>query len=253
MKLLESILLTILKKIIMSQKISISISKPCLEKFDSFSQTTTGGYCKTCQKNVIDFTKMSQKEIFIHFKNSNIKTCGYFNPSQLKTYTDAILPIAKQNRNWIDYLRISSFLMFVTTTSWSQNTSTVPTIEQHQTDSKPETSNTEKSIDKTLFKVKGKIVDERNLPIAGANITLYNSTINTTSDFEGNFVFPTELSEGDRLLISFIGFSNQIVPVSKTEITVRMEERHLMMMGEVATNKTFVSKPSFFQRLKNIF
>jgi hypothetical protein len=237
----------------MSQKISISISKPCAEKFDSFSQTTTGGYCKTCQKNVIDFTKMSQKEIFIHFENSNNKTCGYFDPSQLKTYTDAILPNANQNKNWIDYLRISTFLMFITTTSWGQNIIAVPTIEQHQTDSKPETSNTEKSIDKTPFTVKGKIVDERGLPIAGASIMLYNSTINTSSDFEGNFVFPIELSESDRLLICYIGFANQIVPVSKTEIKVRMEERHLMLMGEVSTNKTFVSKPSFFQRLKNIF
>jgi CarboxypepD_reg-like domain len=237
----------------MSQKISISISKPCLEKFDSFTQTTTGGYCITCKKNVIDFTKMSQKEIFVHFKNSNKKTCGYFDPSQLKTYTDTILPMAKQNRNWVDYLRISSLLMFVTTTSWSQNKSTVQTIEQHQTDSKPETSNTEKNIDKTFFKVKGKILDERNLPMAGASITLYNSTINATSDFEGNFVFPIELSEADRLLISFIGYTNQIVPVSKTEITVRMVESRLMMLGEVAVNKTFVSKPSFFQRLKNIF
>jgi CarboxypepD_reg-like domain len=237
----------------MSQKISISISKPCIEKFDSFSQTTTGGYCKTCQKNVIDFTKMSQKEIFVYFKNSNKKTCGYFDPSQLKTYTDAILPNAKQNRNWINYLRISTFLMFVTTSSWGQNTNTVPTIEQHQTDSKPETSNTEKSIDKTPFKVKGKIVDEKGLPIAGAHIMLYKSTINTTSDFEGNFVFPIELSENDRLLISFIGYANQIVPVSQTEIMVRMNEILIGLLGEVSTNKTFVSKPSFFQRLKNIF
>ena len=237
----------------MNQKINISINKPCSEKFNSFSETATGGHCTTCQENVTDFTKMSQKEIFNHFKNPNKNTCGYFSESQLKTYSDEIGSTVKQNTNWLDMIRVSSLLIFATTTSWGQNSSTVPTIEQHQIESKQDANNLEKNISNTSFIVRGKVIDENDLPIPGVFVTLYNGTISTSSDFTGNFVFPKELAEGDRLSINFLGYVNQIINVSKNEITIKMKEHEQMLMGKVSVKETFVSKPSFFQRLKNIF
>ncbi|WP_395060580.1 carboxypeptidase-like regulatory domain-containing protein [Flavobacterium sp.] len=237
----------------MSQKINISINKPCSEKFNSFSKTISGGHCKTCQENVTDFTKMSQKEIFNHFKNPNKNTCGYFSESQLKTYSDEIGSTVKQNTNWLDMIRVSSLLMFATTTNWGQNSGAVPTIEQHQMESKPKANKIEKNITNTPFVVRGKIIDENGLPMPGVSVTQYGGTISTSTDFTGNFVFPKELAEGDRLSINFLGYVNQIINVSKNEITIKMKEHEQMLMGKVSVKEIFVSKPSFFQRLKNIF
>ena len=47
----------------MKQNFSISIKSPCQENFESFEPTQKGGFCDSCQKEVIDFTKMSSQEI----------------------------------------------------------------------------------------------------------------------------------------------------------------------------------------------
>jgi hypothetical protein len=48
-----------------------------MEKADS------GRFCVSCQKKVIDFTGLSDAEIFRIFGQSPGKVCGHFNPSQL--------------------------------------------------------------------------------------------------------------------------------------------------------------------------
>lgn len=41
----------------------ISIPKPCPEKWDSFPRTLNRGFCKSCDKVVVDFTGMSNEQI----------------------------------------------------------------------------------------------------------------------------------------------------------------------------------------------
>jgi len=67
----------------MKQHVNISISKPCTARFNQFSKTENGGFCKSCQKEVIDFRQMSDKQLSNYFSNTNGKTCGYFDTSQL--------------------------------------------------------------------------------------------------------------------------------------------------------------------------
>ena len=68
------------------QPLHLSIKKPCSENFGAFRPTDTGGFCSSCQKDVIDFTKMSEAEVLAYFENRQEKTCGRFHPSQLKSY-----------------------------------------------------------------------------------------------------------------------------------------------------------------------
>jgi hypothetical protein len=77
------------------EKINIQIDKPCSENFNDFAKTDTGGFCKSCKKNVVDFTKMSDQEIFNYFDSEKSKTCGVFLESQLKSYSDTMLSANK--------------------------------------------------------------------------------------------------------------------------------------------------------------
>ena len=55
--------------------------------------TKSGAYCAACQKEVVDFSLMTDKEIKAYFKQVSGKTCGRFKHSQLnKEYRDKILP-----------------------------------------------------------------------------------------------------------------------------------------------------------------
>lgn len=72
--------------------------------------------------------------------------------------------------------------------------------------------------------IKGKILDQNNYPLSGANI-LEKGTINgTQSDFDGNFTMTLKNSNAT-LIISYIGFSTKEVSVAdRTDIQVVLEE-----------------------------
>jgi len=54
--------------------------------------------------------------------------------------------------------------------------------------------------------IKGKIVDEKGIPLAGATITIKGSNFVTNSDNDGNFELPSDYSESE-LQITFLGYS----------------------------------------------
>ena len=70
----------------MKNAIKISVDNPCSENFENFSKTTSGGFCGSCEKEVIDFTVMTSEEIQNHFSTSANTKCGRFKSSQLKTF-----------------------------------------------------------------------------------------------------------------------------------------------------------------------
>ncbi len=69
----------------MKQQFEIKIPKPCSAEWTNMTPNKNGKHCDSCNKTVIDFTKMSDNEIVSYFTaNSSRKTCGYFYKGQLK-------------------------------------------------------------------------------------------------------------------------------------------------------------------------
>jgi hypothetical protein len=67
----------------MRKNIKISIPLPCNENWDSMGNTEKGKFCKSCQKEVIDFTTMSDVEICNYIRFHKKPFCGSFDRSQL--------------------------------------------------------------------------------------------------------------------------------------------------------------------------
>jgi iron complex outermembrane receptor protein len=57
--------------------------------------------------------------------------------------------------------------------------------------------------------ITGKVVDNTNQPIPGANIKIVGEAIGTTSDFDGNFTLTTQKKPPFSIEISSIGFSTK--------------------------------------------
>ena len=60
----------------MKKAIQIAVPKPCHENWNSFTKTSNGGFCSSCQKEVIDFTSWSDERLKLYFKNLSHNTCG---------------------------------------------------------------------------------------------------------------------------------------------------------------------------------
>lgn len=62
----------------------VSIPEHCHENWDQMKQEDQGRFCFSCNKSVIDFSKMNEQEIGDFFKNSTgEKVCGRFRTEQL--------------------------------------------------------------------------------------------------------------------------------------------------------------------------
>ena len=65
----------------------ISIPKPCNENWNSMSPNKNGRFCNSCNKTVIDFTKMNNPEIQKYFieNSGQERICGHFKLNQIET------------------------------------------------------------------------------------------------------------------------------------------------------------------------
>ena len=70
----------------MERKYKIAIPEPCEEDWDKMTPNKNGRFCRSCSKNVVDFTNMLPDEIQVYFQKHN-NVCGRFKKSQLNSLT----------------------------------------------------------------------------------------------------------------------------------------------------------------------
>ena len=79
--------------------------------------------------------------------------------------------------------------------------------------------------------VKGKITDDKNIPIAGASVQVKNTLLGTFSDIDGGYVIVA--ASNDTLVFSMLSMATQKIPVAgKTIIDVKLLEES-KALGEV--------------------
>lgn len=220
----------------MKNQFNLSIKTPCSENFSNFKPTKNGGFCQSCTKEVIDFSKMSTNQIANHFKNNGTKnTCGQFKSSQLTAYN--IKPKKNKRISFISAIGLACLSFFSLTIAKAQSkiTNTAPsknTIQQNENN----------------ITVKGIITDENLEPIPGVNITIKGSDKGTITNFDGEFMFSEKLKKGTILLISYIGYGNReaVVHTDNLEKTAHLnislsEIEEFVLMGKVAVKETYKS------------
>lgn len=224
----------------MNKSVNLNIKIPCTENFNQFLPTQKGGFCDTCQKEVVDFTQMEASEIMAHFSNKNSQSvCGRFLISQLNTYKK---PVTKGSKlGFLTGFGLAILSLFIPTLSQAQETKNP----REANDSK--TSINDDVLQEKKIHVQG-IVTESSSPLPGVNIVLEGTTVGTSTDFDGKFVFPEKLSKGDILVFSFIGMIPQRVTISdehsatNMDLKVDMSADSCILMGKVAVKKVYSSK-----------
>ena len=92
------------------KKFFISIPKPCHESWDAMTPEGKGKFCGSCQKTVVDFSEMNDRQLAEFFKKPASSLCGRFMPDQLERAI--ILP--QKRIPWVWYfftIAIPTFLI----------------------------------------------------------------------------------------------------------------------------------------------
>ncbi len=84
----------------MAKQLQISIPTPCHENWDAMSPVEKGRFCGSCQKQVVDFSNMSDRQVAEFFKKpSTGSVCGRFMTDQL----DREIEIPRKRIPWLKY------------------------------------------------------------------------------------------------------------------------------------------------------
>lgn len=91
-----------------SNGLYLSVPTPCGENWDKMTNTAAGKHCDSCAKTVIDFSLMTDAEIFAVISNSRGNVCGRFQNHQLDRL---INPPASPRKNFLPALLLTAGLI----------------------------------------------------------------------------------------------------------------------------------------------
>lgn len=118
----------------MAKNIQLRIADPCHENWDNMTPVEKGRFCGSCQKQVIDFSSMSDRQVAEFFKKpSTGSVCGRFMTDQL----DRSIEIPKKRIPWLKYffqVAIPAFLLTLKASAVR-----APAFRQEQTEAKDTT------------------------------------------------------------------------------------------------------------------
>ncbi|MCI2230112.1 carboxypeptidase-like regulatory domain-containing protein [Polaribacter sp. MSW13] len=212
----------------MKNQFNLAVKTPCSEKFETFKKTQKGGFCNSCNKEVIDFTKMTTYEIVNYFKKNNHNTCGQFMKHQLSSPPQKL---PKRKLSFFGGIGLAFFSFFTFGTLQAQKKSSNKEIKQLKKD----------------FFIKGIVSDESG-PLPGVSILLQGTNKGTQTDFDGRFKFPIVLKKDDVLIFSYLGFETKKITIdgkhSNKNITlnVNFKNESYVLMGAVEVKKVYKSK-----------
>jgi hypothetical protein len=167
--------------------LKVSIKKPCSEKWDNFEKNGHTGFCASCQKNVIDFTTLSDREIAGYLRNNKGNTCGRFRVDQLKEYA------VEENRSAFN--KVAAIL-----TAGVLILTQVP-------DAQAQTK-----------EITGRVITEDKEGVPGTNVVVKGTSHGTVTDVDGNFNLSYEgPGEQITLVYSFIGFITEEKTIDLSE------------------------------------
>lgn len=197
------------------KKIMLSIPTPCHENWDQMSPQDKGRFCAACQKTVVDFTDMSDRQIAEFFKKTK-NVCGRFDNSQLGRE----LAIPPKRLPWIRHfigLILPAFLFSLKASGQAGVKGKVAVCVrpvQGDTTVLPVIKSAEQKM------LKGKVVDEHGLPIAGASVILEKTNIGTNTDDEGYFHLQNTNDDDVAIVVASVGFQPRTITVNARDTSV---------------------------------
>lgn len=193
----------------MNQHIQISIPTPCHENWAAMTPTEKGRFCAACQKQVIDFTRASDREIATAVKKDST-LCGRFNDSQLNR--ELWLPQYKSNRTGAFFAVL--FGLFTIGVQGQTQAKKKPL-----TYSKPPT----KKPQKPIIEIKGNVTDTLNIPLQNVAVLVKGKANGTVTDSIGNFTIKAQ--KGDVLVFNLVGYvDNEMQVINTNPVTMSLKE-----------------------------
>ena len=218
----------------MPKYLKLHIPESCQEEWQDMLPHSKGRYCLSCQKQVIDFTNMTDSQLVEFFKNKKENICGRFYSDQLSRN----LPIPRKKLVGVKYflqLIIPAFLF-----SLKSAGQLFPKLKPNQEKvamTKGEVAKEIVDLKNTLATdtntISGTVKDASGNPVVGATLQIKGTNSGVAADGTGNFTLHT--SEPVTLVVSSVGYELQELSLKpgQTEVSILMQQQLVGFLGEV--------------------
>lgn len=109
----------------MKPQLQIHIPKPCHEDWNKMTPVDKGKFCSSCNKQVVDFSLMSDQQVLNYFSTATGKTCGRFDEDQLQR--ELIPTKIEKKKTWWFAALMPLLLFFDKATAQKKNVTTLGT------------------------------------------------------------------------------------------------------------------------------
>jgi hypothetical protein len=228
------------------KKIQLNIPNPCHENWEAMTPQEKGRFCGSCQKTVVDFSTMSDRQIAEFFKKPPSSVCGRFVADQL----DRDIALPKKRIPWIKYFFQFSLPAFLFSTK-AMAQGKVAVKGDLICVSAAEIDTSKKRPDEGKILIEGKIEDATGAHVPFAHIQIPGTREGTRADENG--AFKISVKPGSYLQITAVGFTPQTLKVdSFSNLRVKMVVLESMMSGEVLIVKKSSKKKDPMPLIKKI-
>jgi hypothetical protein len=205
----------------MSKHIQLTIADPCHENWDKMTKSEQGKFCGSCQKQVIDFTGMTDAQLVTFFKKKSTgNVCGRFYDDQL----DKGIPVPRKRIPWVRYFFQYTLPLFLVSLKAKAQKGQVE-VKTIQTESckknQPIYGNVsplfaDRFVDQGII-IKGVVVNEAGNPVPFASIE--KGAVGTAADSTGTFSLIAALNpKGIKINVSSVGYESQEIELTIEQI-----------------------------------
>lgn len=239
----------------MSKSLQLDITTPCHENWGKMNINAEGRFCGSCQKTVVDFTAMSDRELVNYFSNYSGYACGRFRSEQLSR--ELVQPVRKP----IWYRHMLNLLvpaLLLSTKAYSQGKilkkdsivctpQSKPSIEEIAIVGGISATRPDR-----IYPIAGKIVDSDGQPISFATIVVRDSKEGVVADEKGQFLLKSK-KRNPVLLISSVGYESKEILASHIEIQEVTLPTITSQLKGVVGMFIKIDTPSVFHQFKKYF
>lgn len=205
----------------MAKYLQLQVPQGCNEDWNAMLPDKNGKFCLSCQKQVIDFTKMSDRELVAFFKKRKQNTCGRFSAEQL----NRDIHIPSKRILWLRYFFQFTLPAFLLSLKASGQTigKSKPSIEiAPVTKGEIMPVIIKEALVNPMSQIQGTIRDENGEPLSGSSISIKGTNIATVADSAGNFNV-TEVQLPVTLVVNCIGFESVEKVINSNKEAVGIE------------------------------
>jgi len=216
--------------------LQLTIAEPCHENWNQMLPEEQGKFCMSCQKTVVDFTAMSDREVLQYFSTDTGSTCGRFYEDQLNRKVS----VAKERTigRWKYLLQLLLPAIFAMHKAKGQKLMGKvfrPSVQQEQPQKLPiRGSITEQS---TGVILKGNVTNNEGKPVPYASVTSADGQHAVIADSLGNFIL--KMKQIQSIKISSIGFTERTVAANELmkmkDFKIGVENGVMVMSGLLLT------------------